>query len=413
MNTSSRQTSEQTSDKLRILHITPYYAPAWAYGGVVSAVTGLATAQAAQGYAVSVLTTDALTFERRNRTPRELIDGVMVIRLRNLNHRVRARLNFSSVSPVAFRRTIRTLNPDVIHTHELRTTENLILSVIGAKVPVVLSPHGTLPHGTGRGGFKRAWDMLFGRLNPRMIRHIAALTDSEAQDARALWKQIGGNMPPISVIPNGISQQFIDGVEKTRTHSLDAFRQKHGLGTDPIVLFMGRLHERKGLQYLIPAFEAMLQHVPKARLVIAGSDEGMGARIAELARNIADRVHVVGLLLGENRYAAYAAANVFALPAVGEGLSMACLEAMAAGLPLVVTPGVNLPDVERRGAGLLVEREIAPLADALRALLTDTTRRRAMGANGAAWVRESFTWDPIVRQTESMYRSLLHADHRV
>jgi poly(glycerol-phosphate) alpha-glucosyltransferase len=112
------------------------------------------------------------------------------------------------------------------------------------------------------------------------------------------------------------------------------------------------------------------------------------------------------MLGGADRLAAFGTADLFALPAVGEGLSMAALEAMAAQLPLILTPGCNLPDLEQRGAGLLVERAVEPLAAALRMLLADSERRRDMGRRGGAWAEESFTWPAIAAQTEALYSRL-------
>src|SRR5262245_28470780 len=136
---------------LHILHVTPYYAPAWSYGGVVSAVTGLAAAQAEGGHRISVLTTDALRQSVRNPTKREVLDCVEVIRCRNLSNTLHARYNLSL--PPGFRSAFERLASviDVIHMHELRTVENLL---IGHRKPIILSPHGTLPYVTGRSAFK-------------------------------------------------------------------------------------------------------------------------------------------------------------------------------------------------------------------------------------------------------------------
>src|SRR5260370_10710064 len=106
---------------LRILHVAPYFAPAFAYGGVVSAVTGLATAQADRGHHVTVLTTDALTRSQRNPVLRETIAGVEVVRCRNVSRVLRARLNLSF--PRGFPATFAELarRADMVHVHELRT----------------------------------------------------------------------------------------------------------------------------------------------------------------------------------------------------------------------------------------------------------------------------------------------------
>jgi glycosyltransferase involved in cell wall biosynthesis len=378
---------------LRILHVTPYYAPAWGYGGVVSAVAGLAAAQAERGHHVTVLTTDALGPNQRHPIRREAIDHVEVIRCRNLNNALRARYNLSW--PVGFRRVLDRLvtDADVVQTHELRTVENLLLN---HRKPVVLSPHGTLSHETGRRAFKRAWDRLFGRTLLRKMDHIAALTAIEAKETRGLWDLIGVPFPGASIIPNGVPADFAPSGD---------LRSRYGLGHGPVVLFLGRLHQRKGLQYLIPAFARVAGQFTSARLLIVGPDAGMLSTAQSLVAQagIMDRVTFTGMLGGSDQRAAFASADLFVLPAVGEGLSMAVLEAMAAGLPLILTPGCNLPDLETQGAGLLAAREVEPLAGALSGLLADADRRRVMGERGRAWVLASFTWPAIAAQYDALY----------
>jgi len=379
---------------VRILHVTPYYAPAWSYGGVVSAVSGLAQAQASQGHHITVLTTDANSPTQRNPLLRETLSGVEVIRCRNLSNAIRWRYNLSQ--PLGFRGTFARLvsAADVVHVHELRTVENLL---INHQRPIVLSPHGTLSHATGRGTVKRAWDALFGRTLLRRIDHVAALTETEADESRALWAALGVPFPGVTIIPNGVAEDFAVSGD---------LRPRYNLGEGPIVLFLGRLHERKGLQFLIPAFALASQDFPRAWLLIVGPDEGMLAPAKALVEQhgIASRVTFTGLLQGADQRAALASADLFVLPAVGEGLPMAALEAMAAGLPLILTPGCNLPDLEMRGAGLLVQRDAESLAAAMRMLLADPARRRAMGEKGRAWVQESFRWPVIAEQSVALYR---------
>jgi glycosyltransferase involved in cell wall biosynthesis len=395
------------TESLRILHVTPYYNPATAFGGVVSAVTGMAEAQAALGHHVTVLTTDALTFTTRNPTRHETVNGVDVIRCRNVSHTVRAKYNLSQ--PPAFGATFRQLvrDADIVHTHELRTVENLL---IGRQKPVVLSPHGTLPYGTGRGGFKRGWDRLFGRSLLRKITAVAALTANEADEVRTVWGELHMTPPLIDLIPNGVTANFAESVQASHDQGgPDRLRERYTLGLGPIVLYLGRLHERKGLQFLIPAFAQASSVHRDARLLVVGPDEGMLATAMALTEQhgVTGKVRFTGLLQGEDQRAVLAAATLFVLPAVGEGLSMATLEAMAAGIPVIVTPGCNLPDVEDRGAGLLVARQTEAISAALNVLLESPERCREMGAAGQAWVRETFTWPAIAAKTVLLYRQVL------
>src|SRR5690606_36634457 len=95
------------------------------------------------------------------------------------------------------------------------------------------------------------------------------------------------------------------------------------------------------------------------------------------------------------------------LPAVGEGLPMVVLEAMGAGLPVIISPGCFLPEVEQHGAGLIVEPQCEPLSAALRQLLTNAAQREQMGRCGQQLIESMFTWDAVALQLEQVYKSLL------
>ncbi len=395
---------------MNILHIIPYYAPAWAYGGVVRAATDLTRALVTEGHNVYVLTMDTLSPTERTVRSRETISGVHVYRVRNWSNTLRGKLNLSS--PTRLRTATRYLLSahyiDVVHCHEVRTVENLrAVPVLNtAQVPVVVSPHGTLPLGTGRGGIKRLWDQAFGRrLLPRFDQ-VIALTASEAADARAIWGRLGVPLPEsqVSIVPNGININ-----EFSRLPDGTALRARFKLGSGPVVLFLGRLHERKGAQLLIPAFGEVVKQAPDARLLIVGPDEGMLATLKTQvnARNLAERVIFTGLLTGDDKLAALAAADIFALPAIGEGFSMAVLEALACYLPVILTPGCHFPEVVDAGAGLEVERSIPALSAALHDLLADPTKRLSMGHAARALVRSRFTWSQVVRQLETVYQTVI------
>lgn len=392
---------------MNLLHVIPYYAPAWAYGGVVRATTDLTRALVSAGHTVHVLTTDTLNPNERIPILEETIDGVQVHRVPNRSNWLRGRLNLSTPVDMAAtaERLIMEHGIEIVHCHEVRTVENLRIAPVVNRLglPLVVSPHGTLPLDTGRRIVKRGWDVAFGRRLLRRFDHVIALTADEAADVRALWSRYGAALPDerVSIAPNGIHlDDFAD------LPSGGSFRDRWNLGDGPVVLFLGRLHERKGLHHLIPAFAAVSE-TPAARLVIAGPDEGMLAILIALTKQyrVKDRVIFAGLLAGPDRLAALAAADVFALPAVGEGFSVAVLEAMACGLPVILTPGCHFPEAADAGAGLVVGRAVDPLRDALRALLTDAPRRATMGHHARALVEAHYTWPQVVTQVEHAYQT--------
>jgi glycosyltransferase involved in cell wall biosynthesis len=380
---------------MHILHLTPYYAPAYVFGGVVRSCEGMARALVRHGHTVTVVTTDALNQTQRYRDSLdEIMDGVRVVRVRNASPRLRGQANLST--PFGMRKIVPELleTVDIIHCHEFRTVENLIVTPLAAALgkPMVLSPHGTLTHETGRGALKALWDRLFSPSVARRFTDVVGLSIAEVNEVRSLWSTFGAQANFAS-IPNGVDPQSY-----TNLSGRAAFRERYRLGDGPICLFMGRLHARKRVGLLVEAFKAA--DVPGARLVIVGPDEGMLATIQPM---LDDRIISTGYLGGADRLAAFAAADLLALPAVGEGLPMVVLEAMSAGLPVIVSPGCNLPEVAQYGAGIQADVTLEALHDALRQLLSDADKRARMGAAAATLVSERFTWDAVAEQLEQVY----------
>lgn len=381
------------------LHLTPYYAPAYAFGGVVRAVEGLTQALARRGHQVTVLTTDAgERFARLDAPPEAMRQGVRVLRLPNRWPALRGRLNLST--PQGLGRALDARLPDVdgVHVHEFRTLENLLAlqRVARAEKPLVLSPHGTLKQSTGRGAAKKLWDALFSPGQARLLTRVVALSDGEAEDVRHLWARWGLEAP-LSQIPNGV-----DPAPYQHLPDPAPLRARYGLGAARIVLFMGRLHARKGVEALLRAFLAA--DLGEARLLMVGPDEGMLPTLRALAD---ERVIFTGYLAGEARLMALAAADVFVLPAVGEGLSMASLEALAAGVPVILSPGCYLPEAASYGAGIVTEPTVSALTEALEALFSDAERHQRMRQRARHLIAQRFTWDAVAARYEALYEAVL------
>ncbi len=391
---------------MHILHLTPYYRPAYAFGGVVRAVEGMASSLVERGHQVTVLTTDAADQQSRLvGARRENIDGVEIWRCPNFSPWLRGRFNLST--PRSMKRAAEALLPevDVLHIHEFRTVENLLVTPVAQRLgkAILLSPHGTLNLETGRGRLKAAWDRILSPALAQRIDQVIALTEHESAEAESLWRSFGARESPtrFSVIPNAVRPK-----EFSQLPGADVFRARYGLADAPTVLFMGRLQARKGVDILIEAFLAA--EVENARLLIVGPDEGMGPALRAISGGD-PRIVFTGYLDGSERLAALAAGDVFALPATGEGQSIALLEAMAAGLPAVISPGCYMDEVDDYGAGFVAEASVEAFAAKLRELLRDGEKRREMGAEAWGFVAEKHSWESVTAALESVYLELIEA----
>jgi glycosyltransferase involved in cell wall biosynthesis len=387
---------------MHILHLTPYYSPAYAFGGVVRAVEGMATTLVKRGHQVTVLTTDALDQHSRRDGANDIIDGVRVIRCPNVSPFLRGKVNLST--PRRMRQIAQTILPDVdvVHIHEFRTVENLLVTPVAHDLnkPIVLSPHGTLNLTTGRSRLKIWWDTLLSASVALRIDHVIALVQPELDDVQTLWQNFGRRQVPtqFSIIPNGIHlDDFLT------LPPADDFRTTYHLGDAPTVLFMGRLQQRKGVDVLVKAFK--LAKIENSRLLIVGPDEGMLEPVQALAEGDR-RIVITGYLGGEERLRALSAGDIFVLPAVGEGLSMAVLEAMGAGLPVVLSQGCNMTDVEPHGAGYVVDISPDAIAEKLHLLLTNADLRQQMGHASRQLIAQKYTWDRVALQLEAVYQQI-------
>ena len=340
----------------------------------------------------------------------DTFDGVEVWRASTRSVALRARLNLSWPRgfAAAGRRLIDRSRAEVVHCHELRTVETLIAVRIAARagLPVVLSPHGTLPCNTGRTLLKTMWDALLSRRVLPRFRHVAALSTLEAEQARVLWTAHGLSLTSeqVSIVPNGI-----DPAEPVADSERCAARRRLSLRDDDrVVLFMGRLHRRKHLILLLDAFADLAGRCPRARLVVAGPDDGAlaGIRKAITRHDLDHRVVMTGMVSGGARRDVLAAADVFALVGSGEGMPMAALEALAAGIPVVLGEECGLGEVAEAGAGLVVGHDRAAIAAALERFAHapeggDAVRRRAR-----EFVATRFSWPAIVHQYDDIARAV-------
>ena len=293
---------------------------------------------------------------------------------------------------------INAVAPDLLHSHGLWMYSSLTSSRWRrrAKRPVIISPRGMLDEwalGQSQAKKKAAW-LLYERANLRGATALHALNEAEAQAIRRL-----GLIQPIAIVPNGIDLSVA-----TRTASDDECKT---------LLFLGRLHAKKGLTELLRAW-ARVQNImsyTRWHLSIAGwSNEGYERTLHRLIvdLDLADTVKLLGPCFGRDKETTLRRAHAFVLPSFSEGLPMAVLEAWSHSVPVLMTRACNLPEGFLAGAALEIRPEIDALAESLYQLaMMPADALREMGAAGRRLVETCFTWDAVAQEMSAVYRWLV------
>ena len=190
---------------------------------------------------------------------------------------------------------------------------------------------------------------------------------------------------PGFVIPNGVNLEEFEPPPDPAIFR----RQLPALGDRPYILFLSRLHYKKGLDFLADAFRIVAATRADVQLVVAGPDDGAQT---EFERRIAgaglsDRVHVPGPIYGPEKLSAVAGAACFVLPSRQEGFSVAILEALACGTPAVVSEECHFPEVAEVEAGEVVPLDAVAVAAALNRVLADPGCDRG-------WAKQAVNWSP-------------------
>ncbi|MBI1374431.1 MAG: glycosyltransferase [Phycisphaera sp.] len=292
---------------------------------------------------------------------------------------------------------------DVVHNHSVWMLPNHYATSIAHRLgkTVMYTAHGFLePWALRRSRWKkRVAGWWFQNRDLRRAACIHVNSDTEVRSIRDY-----GLTNPIAVIPNGVDTRPFDKAVADRAAIDAAFPRLRGRR---VALFLSRLHEKKGLGHLLPAWARVARDHDDWALLIVGPDDGYGATSRAMARDLGtdDRVVFAGSRVGEDKVNILASADAFVLPSFSEGFAMAILEALAARLPVLITPGCNFSQVVEADAGVCVEPTIDDTERGLRALLAMSDEdRRAMGQRGRDLVDGAYTWDAVAAELSGVYR---------
>jgi glycosyltransferase involved in cell wall biosynthesis len=386
---------------MKILQITPYFYPAWSYGGIPRVVYELSRALVKKGHDVTVCTTDVFNQDSRcNQSGKEaIVDGIKAHYFKNLSNTLA--YNYQIFLPVGLGRFIqRTISGfDIIHFHGHRNFLNNIVHyyAIENKKPYILSGHGTVLRIERRIFAKVIFDKVFGKQILRDAVHFIAVSENEVKQ----YEQMGIEEEKITVIYNGIDSDAYDILPQK-----NSFREKYNLTGKKIILYLGKITPRKGLDFLVKAFSELKRD--DTVLVIVGNDMGFKKKVVEIVeeRSVADKVIFTGLLIGEEKRAAYQDADMLVYPAIYEIFGLVPFETIMCGTPVIVTDDCGCGEIiGKEGIGYTVKyNDVYGLRDKITEVLFDRQTAMQKTEMGKRFVRDKLSWEKLVSRYEEIYK---------
>lgn len=380
---------------MRVLHVSAYFAPAFRYGGPPRSILGLCQSLVRAGVDLEVFTTIANGDDPLPAAPQGVeYEGVRV-RYFPLSWPRR----YLRSAALGRAMTDAASNADLVHVHGLWnfTAWAGARAARAAGVPYVVSPRGMLLAGARarHNGMKAiAWRGVQ-HDDLRAATFLHATSDTEAEG-------LAGLGPRVVTIANGVDAKTATSAQIAR------LRQRLDIPADAdVIAFIGRVHPIKRLDLLAGAFRQLRRGGRRAWLVIAGPDEGDHRRQVEpLFQDVADGVRWAGAVEAEDKWALLAASRVLVQCSDSESFGLSVAEALACGVPVIVTDRGAWAAVAAAGCGEVVAHDGAAIGDALERLLAEPVAAREMGRRGREWVRRTLGWTAIGRAMLREYESI-------
>ncbi len=387
---------------MNILQITPFFKPSWESGGVVRVVYELSKELNKNGHQITVFTTNRSVVPI-NVKPNRLtyIDGMRVYYFDNL----RRFIPFLTIPVIPYflpfiaRKEIK--NFDIIHMHEYRSLLSVIIYYYARKfnVPYIVQAHGSAFQKIGKEHMKIAFDKLIGNKILANSIKLIAVSNSEIKQ----YKLLNQDSSKIVKIPNGINTEILIDQKGN-----EQFRKKYCIPENyKIILYLGRLDKRKGIDFLISAFYKVKQFRDDVVLVIAGTKNRyfhvLYTQIQYL--NINADVRFTGNLSEKEKINAYLAADILVYPSTFEIFGLVPFEAILCNTPVIVTDDCGCGDIINEAeAGLLVKYgDIDDLREKILYLLSNPEKGEIFVKNGKNYIRNNLNYCILGKQLEKLY----------
>ncbi|MBE9028902.1 glycosyltransferase [filamentous cyanobacterium LEGE 11480] len=388
---------------MKVLIVIPYIGSV--YGGTSKSVSELANGLGSLGIQVDLITTNANGPDK--------LDVPLKTWIEHQSYRIKYfpcwHRYDQTFSPSLLYWTFRHLHEyDLVHSHTLFSP--MLLSIVHwqcrlKQMPYLMSPHGMLEPWAlhNKANKKRRY---FQYVEQPALQHAQALQVLTAAEANNLHQL---NLLRTVQVPNGIDQHLFTALPEPEAF-YQAFPSTRG---KRILLFLSRIDAKKGLDLLASAFAQVHQNFPDLHLVIAGPNStGFLPTVENYFAELGclDSVTFTGMLNGDLKYAALAAAELYILPSYSEGFSMSVLEGMAAGLPCIITTGCNFPEAQEADAACVVDINAEAIVTALKDCLESPQQAADMGMRGQQLILQNYTWEQSASKLLQVYTSIVDAE---
>lgn len=390
---------------MKILQVTNFFKPSWESGGPARVAYEISKKLIERGHEVTVYTTDGFKSRLNVKTNKSIeIDGMKTYYFRNLSSYLSREmvLPIPYYLPMVVRREI--MDFDVIHIHEYRTVLAIVIRYYAKKygIPYVLQAHGSLPIIIKRQRLKKIFDILFGYRILRDASKVIAVSEAEVKQ----YKQMSINDDKIVVVPDGID---VEAFRDLPTH--EKFREKYDIKEDHMILFLGRIHKRKGIDFLIKSFSELTREMSDVVLVIIGPDDRYKVEVEKSIKtlNLGNRVKLIGYVDEKDKLSAYVDADVLVYPAIFEIFGLVPFEAIMCGTPVIVTDDCGCGEfVEKGDGGYLVKYgDVNDLKENMKYVIENPEEGKETVKRGKKYINENLTYDKVVRKIEMVYKGVI------
>ncbi len=292
---------------------------------------------------------------------------------------------------------------DVVHLMGHWTVLNVLvyLAVRALGKPYIVCPAGALPI-FGRSKFlKKLYNFFIGNNIIKNANAWVAITPDE----KSQFIPYGVNPDKITIIPNGINPK-----DFTSDIGINEFRKKHDIGNNNFMLFLGRINIIKGPDILLDAFIKGCQNWKDWHLVYAGPDGGLLDSLKKTVHenNLSERVHFIGYVGGDEKSAAYHAANLLVIPSRQEAMSIVVLEAGISETPVILTDQCGFDEIGKIGGGKVSTASVDGIYSSLLEVLKDPSDLDKMGKKLKEFVNKNYTWSVVIVKYIELYKNLIN-----